>query len=103
MNKVGKRPGPEQPNVPTEYPDPSAADRPPRPDSKDRPGFDLGGSDGKETAGSGLGLGQDAFEDPARRGLPRRPGASPADQGATEKQEAPPRRDAGDTLGRKDR
>jgi hypothetical protein len=101
MNKVGKRPGPEQPNVPTEYPDPGAADRPPRPGSKDRPGFDLGGSDGKETAGSGLGLGQDAFEDPEKRGLPRRPGASSAGQAAKEEPKAPSPRNADDTLGRK--
>ena len=103
MNKVGQRPGPEQPNVPTEYPDPRAADRPPRPGSKDRPGFDLGGSDGKETAGSGLGLGQDAFEDPAKRSLPRGLGASSAGHGATEKSEASSPRHADDTSGRKKR
>lgn len=73
MTKTGKRPGPEQPNVPAEYPDPKAADRPPRFDSEDRPGFDLGGSNGRETAGSGLGPGENAFEDPAKRDLPRRP------------------------------
>jgi len=79
MNKTGKRSGPEQPNVPAEYPDPKATDRPPRRDSVDRPGFDLGGSDGQETAGSGLGPGEDAFENPAERDLPRRPPSATED------------------------
>ncbi len=40
----------------------------------DRPGFDLGGSTGDTHAGSGLGLGEDAFETPGDRRLPgRRP------------------------------
>ena len=33
--------------VPVEKPDPKAAKRPPRPDAKDRPGFDLGGAKDK--------------------------------------------------------
>jgi hypothetical protein len=40
----------------------------------DRPGFDLGGSTGKTSAGTGLGLGQDAFEDRSDRSLPGRRG-----------------------------
>jgi len=39
----------EQPRVPTERPDPKAASRDPRPGSKDRPGFDLGGAVEDET------------------------------------------------------
>lgn len=40
----------------------------------DRPGFDIGGSSGDTHAGSGLGLGEDAFETPGDRRLPgRRP------------------------------
>jgi len=38
----------------------------------DRPGFDLGGSTGKTHAGSGLGLGTDAFDTPGDRRLPGR-------------------------------
>lgn len=38
----------------------------------DRPGFDLGGSSGDTHAGSGLGLGKDAFDTPGGRSLPRR-------------------------------
>jgi hypothetical protein len=38
----------------------------------DRPGFDLGGSSGDTHAGTGLGLGQDAFETPGDRRLPGR-------------------------------
>jgi hypothetical protein len=33
--------------VPVEKPDPKAAKRSPRPDAKDRPGFDLGGAKDK--------------------------------------------------------
>ncbi|GEO84316.1 MULTISPECIES: hypothetical protein [Alphaproteobacteria] len=40
----------------------------------DRPGFDLGGSTGKTTAGTGLGLGEDASEDSRDRSLPGRRG-----------------------------
>lgn len=37
----------------------------------DRPGFDLGGSTGRTSAGTGLGLGVDAAEDRGDRSLPR--------------------------------
>jgi hypothetical protein len=43
----------------------------------DRPGFDLGGSSGKTTAGTGLGLGQDAVENRRDRSLPGRRGKRP--------------------------
>lgn len=50
------------------------AARPPGPDAKDRPGFDLGGAVTDATAGSGLGLGDDAAENRKDRRLPgRRP------------------------------
>ena len=40
----------------------------------DRPGFDLGGSSGDTHAGTGLGLGKDAFDTRGERSLPgRRP------------------------------
>lgn len=40
----------------------------------DRPGFDLGGASGDTDAGTGLGLGNDAFDTPGDRRLPgRRP------------------------------
>jgi len=38
----------------------------------DRPGFDLGGSSGDTHAGTGLGLGTDAFDTPGDRRLPGR-------------------------------
>ncbi|MEX1663258.1 hypothetical protein AB4874_16710 [Thioclava sp. 15-R06ZXC-3] len=38
----------------------------------DRPGFDMGGSSGDTHAGSGLGLGNDAFDTPGDRRLPGR-------------------------------
>lgn len=38
---------------------------------KDRPGFDLGGADSDNTAGSGLGIGPDASENREDRRLPR--------------------------------
>ncbi len=38
----------------------------------DRPGFDLGGSSGDTHAGTGLGLGKDAFDTPGERRLPGR-------------------------------
>lgn len=38
----------------------------------DRPGFDLGGSNGETHAGTGLGLGEDAFDTPGDRRLPGR-------------------------------
>lgn len=40
----------------------------------DRPGFDLGGSTSKTSAGTGLGLGQDAAENRRDRSLPGRRG-----------------------------
>ncbi len=39
-----------EPNVPVERPDPAAASRPPKGGGEDRPGFDLGGASGDETA-----------------------------------------------------
>ncbi len=51
-----------------------AAARPPGPGAKDRAGFDLGGAVTGATAGSGLGLGDDAAENRKDRRLPgRRP------------------------------
>lgn len=47
---------------------------PPVSDAVDRPGFDLGGSTGKTSAGTGLGLGTDAAEDHRDRSLPGRCG-----------------------------
>lgn len=38
----------------------------------DRPGFDIGGSSGDTHAGTGLGLGTDAFDTPGNRRLPGR-------------------------------
>jgi hypothetical protein len=43
------------------------------PEPVDRPGFDLGGSTGDTTAGTGLGLGEDAGEIRWDRSLPGRP------------------------------
>ena len=43
------------------------------PEVVDRPGFDLGGSTGDTTAGTGLGLGADAGENRSDRSLPGRP------------------------------
>ena len=51
-----------------------AADTLPEPGAVDRPGFDLGGSTGKTSAGTGLGLGQDAAENRHDRSLPGRRG-----------------------------
>ena len=57
-----------------EWVDAKAAARPPGPGAKDRLGFDLGGAVTGATAGSGLGLGDDAAENPKDRRLPgRRP------------------------------
>lgn len=42
------------------------------PEAVDRPGFDLGGSTGKTSAGTGLGLGEDAAESRRDRRLPGR-------------------------------
>jgi len=38
----------------------------------DRPGFDFGGASGDTHAGTGLGLGEDAFDTPGERRLPGR-------------------------------
>ena len=46
----------------------------PNPGAVDRPGFDLGGSTGKTSAGTGLGLGEDAAETRRSRSLPGRRG-----------------------------
>ena len=43
----------------------------PEPIAVDRPGFDLGGSTGKSSAGTGLGIGVDAAESRSDRRLPR--------------------------------
>ncbi len=51
-----------------------AADSSPEPVAVDRPGFDLGGSTGKTSAGTGLGLGPDAAENRRDRSLPRHRG-----------------------------
>lgn len=54
---------------------PKSPEPPKKAAAVDRPGFDLGGSTGETTAGSGLGLGDNASEDPRDRSLPgRRPG-----------------------------
>ena len=54
--------------------DAKAADRPPGPGAEDRPGFDLGGAVTDTTAGTGLGLGNEASESGSDRRLPgRRP------------------------------
>lgn len=52
--------------------DREAARRPPEPGAIDRPGFDLSGSTGDTSAGTGLGLGADAGEDRLDRSLPGR-------------------------------
>ncbi len=57
-------------------PEDKAAVLPPEPVAVDRPGFDLGGSTDKTSAGTGLGLGQDAFENRRDRSLPRSRGKS---------------------------
>jgi len=53
-----------------------ATEDPSEPVAVDRPGFDLGGSTGKTSAGTGLGLGQDASESRSDRRLPGRRGKS---------------------------
>ena len=50
----------------------NSADSSPNPVAVDRPGFDLGGSTGKTSAGTGLGLGTDAAENRDDRSLPGR-------------------------------
>jgi hypothetical protein len=65
----------------------------------DRPGFDLGGSSGDTHAGTGLGLGKDAFDTPGERSLPGRKldndltiprwgGSEPRDGAASDKKTA---------------
>ncbi|RDI62455.1 hypothetical protein [Microvirga subterranea] len=44
---------PSEPRVPTERPDPKAANRKPEAGSEDRPGFDLGGASDENTTGVG--------------------------------------------------
>lgn len=46
----------------------------PNPGAVDRPGFDLGGSTGRTSAGTGLGLGEDAAKSRRNRRLPGRRG-----------------------------
>lgn len=53
-------------------PEENVAAQDPGPGAKDRPGFDLGGAVTDGTAGSGLGLGDDAAENRQDRRLPRR-------------------------------
>jgi ribosome-associated translation inhibitor RaiA len=60
------------PRKPKDY----AIERPSESVAVDRPGFDLGGSTGKTNGGTGLGLGQDAFESRRGRSLPGRRGKS---------------------------
>ena len=77
VEKLPKAPAPK--NSPISKHDPrkpedKAAVPPPEPIVVDRPGFDLGGSTGKTSAGTGLGLGQDAFENRSDRSLPGRRG-----------------------------
>ncbi len=50
------------------------ADSSSQPAPVDRPGFDLGGSTGKTSAGTGVGLGPDAAENRQDRSLPGRRG-----------------------------
>jgi len=77
VEKKPKAPAPK--NSPTSkhvQPDPKnkAAVPPREPVAVDRPGFDLGGSTSKTSAGTGLGVGQDAAEDRRDRSLPGRRG-----------------------------
>ena len=71
-------------------PDPHAAAQDPEPGSKDRPGFDLGGSVTDKTAGTGLGVGKDAAEDAQGRRLPR---GGEADQTGSERASPPSRKE----------
>lgn len=48
--------------------------KPPEHEAVDRPGFDLGGASGKTSAGTGLGLGENASENSGDRSLPGRRG-----------------------------
>lgn len=62
--KPGARKSPDKPGD-------SAAGSSGKPGDVDRPGFDLGGSTGKTSAGTGLGPGVDAAENRRDRRLPR--------------------------------
>lgn len=53
-----------------------AADSSPEPVAVDRSGFELGGSTGNTSAGTGIGLGSDAFEHHGDLNLPGRRGKS---------------------------
>jgi len=61
-------------SAPTKNPKDKTADSSPGPVAVDRPGFDLGGSSGETSAGTGLGLGTDAAENRRDRKLPGRKG-----------------------------
>ncbi len=65
-----KKKKPEARKVPGKSGD-SAAGSSAEPGDVDRPGFDLGGSTGKTSAGTGLGPGVDAAENRRDRRLPR--------------------------------
>jgi len=69
----------------------------PDPSAVDRPGFDIGGSTGDTTAGTGLGLGVNAGERRSDRSLPgRRAGATlsiPRWSGPTPHESAPSDKD----------
>ncbi len=57
-------------------PESKGSDKPSKPAAVDRAGFDLGGSSGNTSAGTGLGLGKDASESRSGRSLPGRRGKS---------------------------
>jgi hypothetical protein len=73
-----------------------AADSPPEPVAVDRPGFDLGGSTGETSAGTGLGPGEDAAENRQDRSLPGHRGGStlsiPRWSGAEPAKTSPPKK-----------
>lgn len=77
VEKQPKMPAPEK-NAKNKHdqgkPGDDAAGSSPEPVAVDRPGFDLGGSTGKTSAGTGLGLGTDAAENRRDRSLPGRRG-----------------------------
>jgi hypothetical protein len=79
VDKQPKAPAPKNSSTSKQdqrKPKDKAADPQPEPVSVDRPGFDLGGSSGKTSAGTGLGLGQDAAENRRDRSLLGRRGKS---------------------------
>ena len=75
---VGKKPSiPDANQSPFDRQDQSkprrkVSKKPTEPVAVDRPGFDLGGSTGKTSSGTGLGIGQDASENRNDRSLPGR-------------------------------